>query len=362
MKLLFILEYYHPHIGGVERLFKQLTTALVTEGHDVVVLTNRYDTTLANKEIIDGVEIRRYSFYNRYLFTFLAWIPGLWLSRDVDIIHTTSYNAALPSRFVAWIRRKKSVITFHEYWGQLWQELPWMPGSLKRLHASFEWLIGRLKFDRFVAVSHFTHEALQSAGIDEKRIVTIHNGIDYDEPIPQHTVTTDGPFVFLYFGRVSYSKGVDRLLEACSVLKTTTSSWRLIMVVPSEKTLLFRRMVELISDLDLDDHIELRHDLSRTALNLEIASAHCVVIPSYSEGFCFAAVETMAIGTPIISSGRGALPEVINGHHIHAIELTPQYLADAMSAGINNAWSFKKIQKYPLSSSVQQYLDLYQSL
>ena len=69
MKILFVLEYYEPHIGGVETLFKSLAHQLVQKGHEITVVTNRYDAKLSAHEVIDGVEVYRYRFYNRYLFT-----------------------------------------------------------------------------------------------------------------------------------------------------------------------------------------------------------------------------------------------------------------------------------------------------
>ena len=32
MKILFVLAFYHPYVGGVEQLFKQLGEGLVKEG------------------------------------------------------------------------------------------------------------------------------------------------------------------------------------------------------------------------------------------------------------------------------------------------------------------------------------------
>ena len=67
MKVLFLLEYYEPHVGGVETLFKSLAVQLVKRGYQVTVLTNKYDSSLKSKEIIEGVEVIRYRFDNRYL-------------------------------------------------------------------------------------------------------------------------------------------------------------------------------------------------------------------------------------------------------------------------------------------------------
>jgi len=45
MRICFILEYYHPHIGGVEYLFKNLIEGLSKRGFEVSVLTRRLKGT-----------------------------------------------------------------------------------------------------------------------------------------------------------------------------------------------------------------------------------------------------------------------------------------------------------------------------
>jgi glycosyltransferase involved in cell wall biosynthesis len=39
MKILFVLENYYPHIGGVEVLFKNLTEELVKKGQNLCCYT-----------------------------------------------------------------------------------------------------------------------------------------------------------------------------------------------------------------------------------------------------------------------------------------------------------------------------------
>ncbi len=41
MKILFVIENYLPHIGGVELVFKNLSEALVKLGHEAIIVTHR---------------------------------------------------------------------------------------------------------------------------------------------------------------------------------------------------------------------------------------------------------------------------------------------------------------------------------
>ena len=112
MKILFVLEHFYPYIGGAEKLFYVLTRALAKKGHEVVVVTTRFDRQLSSKEIHQGVTILRVNCWNRFAFTFLSIPTILREARNCSIIHTTTYNAALPAILAGQIRRKPVYVTF----------------------------------------------------------------------------------------------------------------------------------------------------------------------------------------------------------------------------------------------------------
>ena len=113
MKILYVVEHYHPYIGGVEKLFKTLCEEVAAKGDEVTVVTTLHNKSLQQKETLNGVSIRRIPVKNRYLFTFFGWIWILKYAKGKDLIHTTSYNAALPAFFTGLFMRKKVIVTFH---------------------------------------------------------------------------------------------------------------------------------------------------------------------------------------------------------------------------------------------------------
>jgi len=60
--------------------------------------------------------------------------------------------------------------------------------------------------------------------------------------------------------------------------------------------------------------------------------AQLLVLPSLHEGFGLPVLEAMALGVPVITSDRGALPEVAGGAGITAKAEDPAGLAAAISA------------------------------
>ncbi len=116
-------------------------------------------------------------------------------AKKADVIHTTTYNAALPAYIVARLTGKKVVVTFHEVWGNLWFRLPYLNELQRRIYFGYEQLMLRLNFDQIFAVSDFTEDALIKAGIDASKIKRIYNGIKYETP---HTTTgTAKKFTYL---------------------------------------------------------------------------------------------------------------------------------------------------------------------
>ena len=50
MHLLMLLDYYAPHVGGIETVFSEIIPRLLARGDDITVLTSRYDRSLVVHE------------------------------------------------------------------------------------------------------------------------------------------------------------------------------------------------------------------------------------------------------------------------------------------------------------------------
>ncbi len=358
MKILFVLENYYPHIGGVETLFKNLCESLVQNGNQVTVITTRKNKSDLRSESLNGVLIKRLPYNDRYLFTFFSIFPILKICGQYDLIHTTSYNAGLPARMAGFFKSKKVLITFHEVWGDLWYELPFMSKPGQFLHKLFEKLLLNLNFEKYIAVSKSTASNLEKYGVSKDRIQTIYNGINYNEfqltEVKKKEIKT-----FTYFGRLGMSKGLEIVIDAALLLKQSQLQAKVQMIIPLEPAHFLKKLKSIIKEKGLAEFIELKHNLTFEKLKIEIASSFCILLPSYSEGFCYAAIETMALKTPIISSGRGALKEVVGGQYLEMEKLTAPALFECMQMSLNEKWIETNYPKYELRETVKNYLDLY---
>lgn len=361
MKILFVLEYYYPNIGGVERLFKSLTEHLVSSGNEVTVITNRFDKKLKKREYIKGVFVRRLNFRNRFLFTFfsLPWVFNY--SRNKDLIHTTSYNAALPSFFAAKLLGKKVIITFHEAWGKLWFKLPFINPLSKLLFYLYEQMIIGFRFHKFIAVSEYTKDCLINTGVNKDRIVRIYNGLVYPGFL-WNELQGNNDFIFTFFGRLGPSKGIDILIKASMKFLKENSDARLRLIITKKPKSILRYIHSEIQMNSLNEQVEIFHHLPDEELRKKLLSSSCVVIPSISEGFCFAAAETIALGVPLVSSDMGALKEVVSGKHIKMRDYSVNMLVETLEKAKNSDWEKTEVKRFELSDTLNDYKNLYNKL
>lgn len=190
-----------------------------------------------------------------------------------------------------------------------------------------------------ISVSHCTARDIESFfGIPQSRLHVIHNGIDHDRFFPgdldaarnwtatKHQITA--PY-FLYVSRLEHpGKNHVRLIEAFdSFKKSTGSDWQLVLgggdwhgceaiksAAASSESANDIRFLGFVPDADLP--------------NLYRA-ARAMVYPSLFEGFGLPPVEAMACGTPVISSTRGALAEVVADA---ALTIEPENVEDITRA------------------------------
>jgi glycosyltransferase involved in cell wall biosynthesis len=361
MRILFVLEHFYPYVGGAEQLFWVLSTSLAKAGHEVAVVTTLFREGLPEEEEIEGIQIYRVRCANRFLFSAMSLPMAYRLAGSYDIIHTTSYNAALPAWIAAKLRRKPVFITFHEVWGQLWWQLPFASFLQRLAFYSWEQLLLRLPFDRFIAVSDYTRRAFRQHGIPDRKSLRIYNGLEYED-FEDWKHQPPERFTYTYFGRLGMSKGLDLLLPAAAEMTNRHPDSRLRLIIPTYPEAMFQRIMGKLQELGLEEHVELRHNLSRDELFTEITQSSCVVIPSYSEGFCFVAAESVAMGVPIVSSQRGALAEVVGGRYIPVAQQSAAAWAEALNLAYEGYWQEKPVQRFTLEDSVRQYIELYQKI
>jgi glycosyltransferase involved in cell wall biosynthesis len=117
MKVLVVLTYYRPHVSGLTIYVERLSRALAARGHQVTVLTSRYDKALPLREAIDGVVVRRMPVAFRLSKGVIMPTIGLEATRqvlahDVLSLHLPQFDAA-GIAFRGRLFGKPTVLTYH---------------------------------------------------------------------------------------------------------------------------------------------------------------------------------------------------------------------------------------------------------
>lgn len=120
MKIIFLTRLYSPHVGGVEKVVENISMNLVNNGHNVEVITSRYNFDLAESELIGKVRVIRISYPRiKYLGLFFIWFQMIslipkFLKADIIHIHDV-FIWYLPVRLL--IPFKKVYLTIHGWEG-----------------------------------------------------------------------------------------------------------------------------------------------------------------------------------------------------------------------------------------------------
>jgi D-inositol-3-phosphate glycosyltransferase len=368
VKILFVLEYYPPYIGGMGTLFQNLCEGLVKRGHKVSVVTMRLPNT-EKEEQLNSVRIHRVRCpkFSRYWFTFLAIPAVLKMAKGADIIHTTTYNGAFPAWVASKVYRKPCVITVHEIWGKLWSEFASMKRTTASLHQFFEWLIIRLGFGCYVGVSNCTVARIKEHG---QEATTVYNGIDYEFFNPHYLDRGEirkqygflGRFVYLFYGRPGLSKGLEYLVSAIRLVKDKIPNSLAYLIVGDEPKDKWKQIRDLVDVLGVGDSVRWIDSVPYAILPHQIVASDCVVIPSLSEGFGFSAAEACAMGKPVVASNVTSLPEVVSGKYVLIEPRNPKAIARGIVDVYKGKFKKSKLKKFTWSECIDGYEEIYKDL
>ena len=369
MKILFVLENYLPHIGGVESLFKNMTEGLVRERNKVTILTHRIKGTKST-EIINGVNIHRIScFHSRYWFTLLSIPLVLKYAKNTDMLHTTTYNGSLPARIAARVYRKPSIITVHEILGKNWEKFGMNYLSAK-FHQLLEWLITKLRFDVFIAVSESTKSELIKAGVKEERIKVVYNGVDYEHFNPRDydrqtgrkKMNLDNNFVYTFYGRPGISKGLEYLLKAVPDISSKIQNSKLMLIISKSPKRRYNYIMSLIKKAGLERSILLVEPVRYEELPTYLIASDCIVVPSLTEGFGYAVAEACALGIPVVATNTTSIPEVISGKFVLVEPSNPNAIAEGVIKVYNKKYSITRLKRFTIADNTKNYLKIYHIL
>jgi glycosyltransferase involved in cell wall biosynthesis len=300
MRILIVSDYFYPFLfGGGERRMYEIGKRLAKK-HEVHVLTRRLAGS-HNYEEHEGMHIHRIfvpsreitleSFLNGLFFMIGAFLTSLKLG-EFDVYAPQQFFPLPPVWLASKVRKRPIVATIHDVYADGWIQRYGLKGYLM---AFFEKIMLRLSYTIIVTVSDASKEKIMAAGVPEKAIKIIPNGVDLAEFEKVRVEKSKKPRI-VYLGRLVEYKHVDDLLRAFSGLNLDAELF-VIGEGPERENL-----KNLARNLGIENKVFFMGFVGEHRKIELLKSAHVLALPSTVEGFAIVLIEAMAAGTPVIAA------------------------------------------------------------
>ena len=369
---------YSPNIGGIETHFDDLTKVLLKKGWKVDVLTYKPITTKASAPFIEksgNLTIYRipwfggvfYNLVNNPILEFMYLIPGLFLfipvllikEKNISVIHSHGLIAGFAAVFWSKVFSKKVITTTHSIYN-------FPKAGLYHIFA--KWIFN--KSDKILVLSKQSAEEIKSLGIDNIKIQEFTYWVDLDKfkatsnkRQVKKQIGWEDKFIVLFVGRLVLEKGINELLEAAKIWdKNITLT--IIGTGPMENTISnFQRFDKLTVPSEVDgfpiSNVQYLGKIDNVELPKYYNAADVLIVPSvHEEGFGRVILESLACGTPVIGSNRGAIPEAIDQSVGKLIDVTPEKIKESAEYFYKNPDKLKKLSDNARKFAEKKYSEV----
>jgi glycosyltransferase involved in cell wall biosynthesis len=334
LRICFLVESYHPVVGGMEAQARILAEDFTAAGHDVMVLTRRSDPALPPVERTAGITVYRLpptgnGQLKRWGLLATALPALVRKRREYDVVHVMGFRVlGAPTLLLSRFLKKKCVLRA-ETDGEMSGEF-FAPGLRRIGMTPSSWPVRPLlrlrnrilrRGECFVSISSAITDELIRGGIAAERILYIPNSVDTRRFTPANSgekeqlrrrfgFPANAPLA-IFTGRLVTSKGLPVLLAA----------WRELLVLHSEAILL------LVGGGGADLHnCEAQLKASVAAQGMErsvrftgdvvnvhdyLRAADLFVFPTEMEAVGISLIEAMACGLPVVSTLVGGLVDIV---------------------------------------------------
>ena len=262
---------------------------------------HKYTYVKTNSKIKDIIKfVPRFIRYKVGNFIALRTIQKKIDMNKIEFIHTNISAIDLGIK-LANKYRLKNIMHIREFW-----DLDFNMHSYRKNY------IGYLNENvfAFIAISNAIRQHWIKKGIDEKKIYTIYNGVNFDDINEKREFNNFSDKIkILMMGSISEGKGQQELVKAVSLLDKNIKKNIQVDIVGSGYAFAEENLKREISYNRLEDIVKFKgydKDIRKKINNYDIG-----IICSKAEGFGRVTIEYMHAGVCVIASDTGANPELI---------------------------------------------------
>lgn len=253
--------------------------------------------------------------------------------RHLDLLHG-------PVNVVPLGGRTPSVVTIHDLAFLVYPE---QYPAMQRRYLRIMTRASARKARRVIAVSSSTaRDVTELLGVPPDRVVTVPNGVSEDfypragtDELTRFRAANSLPEEFLLFvGTLQPRKNLVGLLRAYAQLD---QSERIPLYVVGATGWMYRAIFEEVTRLGIDQDVRFPGYAASDTLPLWYSAATAFLYPSYYEGFGLPVLESMACGTPVVTSNTSALPEVAGEAGMRVNPDDPGEIANAIRTVLSDS-------------------------
>lgn len=330
-----IYKLKSPYIqyGGIEPLVGNLAVELAKEGHEVVVAAPKGSKLTDNVTILETV--------------------------DANINYDYSHEKAANDIITEWIKEHKDFLihdnTHQKYIYLTKAQYPELK-VCSTLHNQCNFTQPAPGVPKMNLIGISNNHCAEAGGILGIHVKCVYNGVDLNAFTYKDTKSD----YFLFLSRISRMKGAHEAIQAA---KESGNK----MYVAGEDVFVNdpKYVLSIMNSCDGKKIIYLGNITENKKHEL-LSNAKALVFPlTWNEPFGLCAIEALASGTPVITSPRGAMPEIIEHrkHGFFCYNVGEIKSAMKVCDTINPEDCRKVVEeKFTIQVMTQNYLELYKQI
>lgn len=303
-----------------------LAEEIVSQGHSVTVLAP-HDAGAALEETTNGVRVKRvrYAGDSRERLAYGDGIVSNLSKRPTAALGAPRLALAMRG---ALRRLAADADVVHAHWAPTavlaGAGAAGLPVALS-LHGSDVTLAGKAGVWRSLLARGLATADVVNVVAEEQRLILLRRAL-FDGPIsvipngvppgltrcrrPTHPASA--PFTVAFVGRLVESKGVVDLLDAFATARRmspeTSADLRLVI---AGKGPMLEHLQERARAEGVAEQVEFLGEVDHDRALEVTAKAHLLALPSHGEGCPLSVLEALALGTPVLGTRVGAIPELV---------------------------------------------------
>ncbi len=306
IKILFFIDTLTG--GGAEKVLRTLVNNMDQSKFDITVHTVEGEDP--TNHLAPGIRYRAINrcktAWGKKLFSYwyrlcaqLKWLYPLYIRDDYDI--EVAYLECGPTKIIAGStnQQAKKIAWVH---CDL-QKRPELAAQAEKLKRYYQ------RYDKIVCVAESVRESyVQLMGNTPEAVVlyNVNDETDILTKAQKERVRKENLPTFVCVGRLSYEKGVDRLLDASANLRTEGYEFRLWIVGDGDQRAALQKKTE---QNGLENTVHFWGFQENPYPYMQ--AADCVICPSRYEGFSTVVTEALILGKPVVTTPCSGMRELL---------------------------------------------------